>query len=290
MDPIVAVRFVHYAAAMLLFGASAFETVLAPPSLPPALPRPRLWALPLALVLLLTALLWLLGEAADIGNGWSDATDLDLLGSVLTATPFGGAWLVHLGLALLLVVACLTDGPIAAPLRLVLVALLLMSLALVGHAAIDEGIIGLAHRGNDMLHLLAAGLWVGALPPLLYDLALLRRPDSAEAARQALSKFSGLGHVAVAVVLLTGIVNAMLILHHFPDDFGSPYQLLLLIKIGLVLVMVGIALANRYWVTPGLIEHTSSATRALVIGTVCEIALGAVVIALVSAFGTFDPV
>lgn len=290
MDPIVAIRFAHYAVAMLLFGASAFETALAPHGLRPVLPRSRAWARPLALLALLTAVLWLMGEVADIGRGWSDALNFGLIGSVLTATPFGAAWLIHLGLALLLVVASVSDRPAMATARLVLTALLLVSLALVGHAAMDDGALGLVHRGNDMLHLLAAGFWLGALPPLLYDLALLRRPHSAEAAREALARFSGLGHIAVAVVLLTGIANAMLILHHIPEDPSSPYQLLLLAKIALVLAMAAIAVANRYWATPRLMERPGSATRALVIGTLAEIALGLVVVALVSVFGTLDPV
>lgn len=289
MDPLIAIRFVHYGVAMLLFGASAFETVLAPPALRLALPRPRSWAAPLALLSLLTALLWLLGEAADIGNGWPDALNPALLASILTATPFGVAWIVHLGLALLLVPACLLDRPGVAAVRLVLAALLLTSLALVDHAAMDEGAIGLLHRGNDMLHLLAAGFWLGALPPLLYDLALLRRRDTADSARDALARFSGLGHVAVAIVLLTGVANAQLILGHLPDDISSPYQALLLGKIAVVLLMVLIALANRYLLTPRLAAHPARTTRALAIGTLGEIALGVVVIALVSAFGTFDP-
>ena len=101
-------------------------------------------------------------------------------------------------------------------------------------------------------------------------------------------RFSGVGHVAVAIVLLTGIVNTMLILGGLPTNFASPYQLLLAIKIALVLLMIGVALVNRYVAVPRL-ARTPWALRGIVIGTCTEMLLGGIVVALVSAFATFDP-
>ncbi len=48
--------------------------------------------------------------------------------------------------------------------------------------------------------------------------------------------------------------------------------------------MLSIALLNRYVLTPRL------AVRGLVIGTSAELLLGAAIVALVSAFATYDPV
>ena len=109
-------------------------------------------------------------------------------------------------------------------------------------------------------------------------------PERRADATLALSRFSGLGHIAVAVTLLTGILNTALTLGGWPVDFRSPYQLLLAVKIGLVAIMLSIALLNRYVLTPRL------AVRGLIIGTSAELLLGAAIIALVSAFATYDPV
>ena len=148
----------------------------------------------------------------------------------------------------------------------------------------QSGTIGWEHRINHMLHLLAAGFWVGALPPLLVCLLALRSPEQRADVRLALSRFSGLGHIAVAVTLVTGILNTGLTLGAWPINFRSPYQALLAIKIALVAVMLAIALLNRYVLTPRL------AVRGLIIGTSAELLLGAAVVALVSAFATYDPV
>ena len=98
------------------------------------------------------------------------------------------------------------------------------------------------------------------------------------------------GGLAVAATLVTGVVNTWLVLGAWPLDFASPYQALLALKIALVMAMVGIALYNRYVSTPRLAGTPERAARALVRGTIAEIVLGTGIIALVSAFATFDPV
>jgi putative copper export protein len=52
--------------------------------------------------------------------------------------------------------------------------------------------------------------------------------------------------------------------------------------------MMTIALVNRYVTVPRLFKGPA-AFRGLVAGTIAEIVIGATVIALVSAFATFDP-
>jgi len=52
--------------------------------------------------------------------------------------------------------------------------LLLLSLGWVGHAVEGQGATKLVHEINQMLHLLAAGLWLGGLLPLAWLLGLAR--------------------------------------------------------------------------------------------------------------------
>ena len=63
-------------------------------------------------------------------------------------------------------------------------------------------------------------------------------------------RFSTAGHVAVAVLLLSGVVNAVLILSPEGLDIASAYQQWLGLKILLALAMTVLAIMNRYWWVP----------------------------------------
>src|SRR5699024_4184601 len=100
----------------------------------------------------------------------------------------------------------------------------LISLVLTGHASMHQGSLLAAHRANDALHVLAGGGWLGALLPLVPILRLLDAPDVGGEALLALRRFSTVGHGAVALVILSGIVNMLLVLQRLPTDWSSPYQ------------------------------------------------------------------
>jgi len=168
--------------------------------------------------------------------------------------------------------------------------MLLASLALSGHANMHEGVRGVLHHGNDALHILAAGFWLGSLVMLPSCLAHLARPATRPEATIALRRFSSAGHGAVALVLVSGIANTLLILGHLPLDASSPYQRLLALKIVLVMAMIGVALANRYVFMPRLGDDPVRAVARIRHGTFAELALGGGVLALVSWFGLLDPV
>ncbi|MFP3435633.1 CopD family protein, partial [Paraburkholderia sp. SIMBA_061] len=67
-----------------------------------------------------------------------------------------------------------------------------------------------------------------------------------------LIRFSRWGHLAVALVILSGVINSLIILGNWPLDVASPYQRLLLFKTALVALMVMVALANRYAIVPAI--------------------------------------
>ena len=290
-DALIICRFVQFGAAMLLFGISSFFGLLVPRGLRDAMQtQQRRSILALSVIGLVTAIAWLCLEAGLAGDGWADTLNPGTLAAILADTNFGQVWVGRLVLGVLLLGVPFLPGR-SARLALILLSLLfLASLGLVGHAAMQEGLTGWAHRANQMLHLLAAGFWLGALPPLLYCLTRLRATAWMADVEDALKRFSGLGHVAVAIVVLTGVINIGLILHQWPIDLGSPYQALMAIKLGLVGLMILIALGNRYILVPMLDAAQPEMLRGLAIGTGTELLLGAAVIGLVSAFATFDPV
>jgi copper resistance protein D len=291
LTALVVCRFAHFAATMLLFGASAFMSALAPAGLARELAAPaRRMIIAAFVVAALSGVAWLALEAAQMGDGWADMLSPDVVRAVAFDTEFGRVWLCRL--ALLLIVA----GALAIGRRdrfgviALTAALLLASLGLIGHATMQTGPIGTLHRFNQAVHLLAAGAWLGSLAPL----ALCLRRGDGDARRCAdvaatLRGFSGLGYIAVALVLATGVVNTALTLGAWPTDPSSPYQRLLVAKIAIVAAMVAIALFNRCVLAPRIAMESRAALRALTIACLVEIALGLVALALVSLFATQAP-
>jgi copper resistance protein D len=285
----IIVRFAHFASAMLLFGASVFVVVLAPPALRAELERSTGRIIMFAgLGAAATAVFWLQLEGAAITEDWSEAIDPDVLSSVLVGTAFGRVWQARLVIGLALTFLVLRRGWRWSRLLAALAGLFLATLGLVDHAAMREGAAGLFERANQGLHLVAAGFWLGALAPLLDCLGRLGDPGLKPDAAIVLRRFSGVGHAAVAAVVGTGAVNTFMILGAWPLDFSSPYQTYLATKIVAVAAMILLALYNRYRLVPRL-SLGSDATLALKRNTTIEIGLGVVVLALVSAFATFEP-
>ena len=283
-------RFLHYAAAMQLFGAAVFQAWLAPPTLRAAEHRGA-WTVAAASVALLLAsgLLWLALTAGSMAGGWAATIDPAIIGKVLTATGFGRVWSVRLLLlALILGVALWLHGGRGWWLLASLSTLGLASLGLVGHAAADTGLIGVLHVSSQIVHLLSSAFWVGSLLPLVFCLLALDSPVLGREADVALRRFSGLGHFAVALALASGVTNSWFILRNAEIDPSAPYQALLIIKVLLVGLMVCIALVNRYVFVPG-IEDGGRGARLLRHGTIAEIVITGVVLAVVAVLGTLPP-
>jgi len=285
---LAAARFIHYAAAIQFFGGSVFYILLIPAGLRPTLLRPtRIIELVDALLLFLSGIAWLLAEAANMGDGPQDALNPSVIGSVLTDTEFGHVWGPRLALSVFAMLAALPRADWARWIALGLATLLLGSLGLVGHGAIDSGVLGLLNETSQALHLLSSGFWLGALLPLLYLLALFRNPERRPLADAALRRFSGLGHLAVAILLLSGVANTWFVLgSHI--DLGAPYQQLLLVKIGLAGTMCLVAIVNRYAFVPR-IPHGGPGARQLALGTVVEMVLSALILGLVAVIGMMSP-
>jgi copper resistance protein D len=282
------VRLCFDSAAIAAYGVSGFIACIAPKRLGQAIAASSNFLIVAASSLaVFSTFAWLPIEAAVIGESWHSALDRSTLSALLCDTAMGKAWLVRLALSLLLTAALLgRSTPIV---RLALSGLLLASLALTGHANMDEGTRGVLHILNDALHLLAAGAWLGSLLALPGCLARLRDPAFCTEAKTALRRFSSAGHLAVALAIATGIVNTVLVLGRWPTDFTSAYQMLLVAKIALVAGMTGLALVNRYIFVPRMVTEPDRAIIQIRHGTYAELALGAGVLALVAFFGILDP-
>jgi copper resistance protein D len=289
MTALALCRFAHFLAAMLAFGMSAYLWLYAPERLRLALsPVVRRLALIAGLVALITAVAWLALESASMADDWSAAIDPEAIGAVLTDTAFGHAWAAHLILAAALVAVVIFEPSARWVATAVASAALLASLGLVGHAAMQTGAEGILHRVNHAVHLLTAGAWIGGLVPFAMCLSAYRRDDLPKDAVRAMMSFSFWGQFIVAAIVLSGAVNIALTSGRAPIPPTTPYRALLVAKIIIVGIMIALAIVNRYVLAPRL-KSSATALAALRLTSAAEVALGCVVIALVSVFALLDP-
>jgi len=283
----IALRFIHFTSLMLLFGCTAYSVFLAPGRLQEVLVRrlQTVWR-PAIIVSLLSACLLLCVQAGLMGDGWMDVINPSVWIAVL-GTQFGGIWAWLLIMALASAIVLGVRPRKMQEYLLLLTGLQLVFLACVGHATLHSGVTGALHRINHAIHLLSASFWVGGLLPLLVCMFLARKAAWCDSAIESMMRFSRYGHLAVAAVIGSGIINSVLILGwNIPTE--SRYFRLLIIKIVLVGVMVILALINRYWLVPKF-NHSALAKQQFIRLTWLEVILSAAVLLLVSLFATQEP-
>jgi len=182
-EALVVSRLIQFAAAIVVFGCGAFrlyglgiDTATITASALAAFDS-WFWRVTTvgAIAALLSALCVMFATTANMAGSAAAALDPDTIGKVLFGTAFGRVWCWHLLFAALTIGVCLaTNLRWRMPAILVVALLLLLSLGWVGHAVEGQGATKLVHEINQMLHLLAAGLWLGGLLPLAWLLGLAR--------------------------------------------------------------------------------------------------------------------
>ncbi len=284
---LLAVQALHFAAAMLLAGGLLFQ-LYAGPTASAATAVPPLLLRGAALIALLAGLAWLGLEAAEMGNGWSDSLNPDTLRAVLNDTAFGKVWQWRMILAVAIVLVSWLPPAAGRDRGLsIMAAAFLASLALIGHAIMRDGGLGIAQIVNQMLHLLAAGIWLGGLPVL--GLALLRTGDDGKSVK-ILRRFSAAGLIAVLVLLVTGLFNAILQLGSLVA-FQTPYGRVLVIKLCLVVMMIILAALNRLIFLPRAtsLDEVVGALRIIRRTVLVEVLLGVAVVVAATLLGSLQP-
>ncbi|WP_328789700.1 MULTISPECIES: copper resistance CopC/CopD family protein [unclassified Streptomyces] len=109
----------------------------------------------------------------------------------------------------------------------------------------------------DILHLMAVAMWLGGLAALL--VALHKVPGIE---RAAVRRFSRVAFVSVLVLAVTGVYQSWRQLGSWSALTGTEYGQLLLLKIGLVAVLLGIAYMSRTW-TARLADAPADAATAV---------------------------
>jgi putative copper resistance protein D len=306
-DLLVYERAVHFAATIMAAGAVIFEFAVAAPAFALAgvvthgaaeglrIRWARIvWAS--LTVAVLSGAVWLLLLAADIYGApirevWSNGG----IWTVATDTRFGQVWAARLAAAVLLAGSMrmwrvTVERGSWGVLSAIFAVGFLIGPAWTGHAGATPGGTGQFPLAADAVHLLAAGAWLGSLPPLAMLLAAgwrQREPSWTAVTVVAVRRFSLLGLASVGALLISGIVNSWYEVGSLDHLVTTPYGQLVLVKLGLFAAMVAIAAVNRLYLTPRL--AMAGAVRRLQRNSVAETALGFAAIVVVGFLGAMAP-
>jgi putative copper resistance protein D len=243
-----AVRFLYTACVSGALGALVALTLA---QRDPVIPMMRarqlaMGATALAGVALILSVFVLLAQAQDLRVDLG----LDVLGQILGDTRMGQVWLARqalLVMALLLLAALLLRFD-ATLLRHGALAALLASLAAApwaGHSAATDA--GWTVLPAHALHIVAAGVWLGTLPALLW--LLRRQPRRGE---HMLSRFSPLALRCMLGIGASGLLLVLVHVQRWPALVATPYGGLLLAKLGLLAAVLALAARLRARLALGL--------------------------------------
>lgn len=206
-------------------------------------------------------------------SGMSSVMELHhhILQMMLMDTDVGLTWMARIASLTVAVIAA-TLNRRAPALSLLLVtlcgAIALATLAWTGHGAMDEGSRRYLHFTSDIVHLLGAGSWLGALAAfaLLLRSTYLTGDLQIRLLARTLTGFESAGTLIVATLAITGIVNYLMVVGPaFETLTSSTYGALLSLKVFLFAGMLVFAAVNRFHLSPLLERSIQSGTHTIAI-------------------------
>jgi len=183
-------------------------------------------------------------------------------------------------LALALAVACLAVTP-----------------ALAGHASIEAPVW--AFFASDVVHVLAASVWVGGIACLLAALPAATRELEAGARSRllaaTLARFSPVALASVIAIAVTGVVQAYIDVRSVHGLLHSTYGVLVIAKTALLLALIALGYINRQRVIPALKRIAGRGSGPGAAGVLArrtmraELALMSCVLAVTAALVSYAP-
>jgi copper transport protein len=185
---------------------------------------------------------------------------LGVIGVLITVIQFRGTWWWKIGAWAALVGVTLT-------------------LSLAGHPVATNPVA--LSVGLDMLHILAVSLWVGPLLIIVYDRNMWLANDESTSA-PSLRWFSQTAGFAVPVIVLTGTLQAWLMLDGFGQILDSRYGRTLIVKVCLVIVLIALGAVSRV-----AMQRKQSGSLRQSMGI--EVLFGLVILAITSTLVAMPP-
>jgi copper transport protein len=211
--------------------------------------------------------------------------------ALTTLEPWKGALSTSLGPSMLIAVAVMAIAGFAwrSPAMTIAWALSAIAMAGSGLALATSGHAATAapqwlSRPLVFFHGVGVAYWVGALVPL----AVMARRRSSDLLR-ALRWFSAGALPIVGLVALTGLTLAAVQLQNLRALVDTSYGVILLVKLTLVIVMLGFAALNRFFVTPALAADADGDTTPLLGSVLIECVLAVAILAVVAGWRFTPP-
>lgn len=221
---------------------------------------------------------WLVFESIYVSDSESLAGSFASLVPVIWYTNFGH--LLFMRVALLSLAAGFFASRKGTRKNIVALGIAVLGTALqagLGHGAAMSGIEGAILLAMLVLHLLAAGVWLGGLLPLCIAL----KAASLEISYLLADRFSVLGKICVGTLGFTAAVQGWFLAGGISGLIGTAYGRVALAKLVLFLMLLTLAAFNRCALTPALIgDHGFQAKSHLHKAIVAEILVGFTIVIL----------
>jgi putative copper resistance protein D len=243
------------------------------------------WALASLLVSLAGIGVWTALETAELAGTGNVMATLREIWPVLTGTLFGQVVLLQVALLLMTGLLLTTSGPMGNLGAAVSASACVAAEAAHGHGMAMGGVLG-PWFGRGVLHLLAASIWIGGLPPLLLVVWLMPPLSAARAARW----FSPVGKWAVVVLAASALAQAWRLVGSVTALLAVAYGWMVLIKAALFVALLGLALLNRYHLAPALVgSFPGTARRRLAASILVQTSIGVAAVLAAATLSGLTP-
>ncbi len=153
---------------------------------------------------------------------------------------------------------------------------MLWSFTIIGHVAV----LGPLEKTAIALHLLAAGIWVGAFPPLLY----LCLGGERDGLAQTMRNFGDMAGYCLVLLFAAGLILALGLFRAPGELIATPYGRTLLTKLALAGLLLLVAIGNRFVLLPKMFAGAGPAALARTIRI--EILIAAAILVVTSYLAT----
>jgi copper transport protein len=236
-----------------------------------------------ALVILPAAALRLVAQLTDLGDPTMTMPDYRALAlAAIGHTQWGHMWTAQVVLAIVAAVAFVAArrGSRAAWIVTAITACLLAATpALAGHA-IGVKQYRVVVVAADILHVIAAGTWVGTLAVLAAGGLVWPIDGTHDAATgmRIVDAFSPMALVSAALIVASGTIGAWAHLGTLPALWQTYYGRVLMVKVALVMTVLAAGAFNWRRATPRLAKGQGLVEAGLVRAIIIELTLGALVL------------
>jgi copper transport protein len=206
---------------------------------------------------------------------------------------FGTVWLLRaidwaaLGVVLLAYLKVPRARRWLTPLLALGCAYLVTTPAFAGHPSVESPVAVMFPA--DVIHVLAASVWVGGVAFLLAALPAATRelepPDRTRLLLATLARFSPIALASVLALAVTGLVQAYIDVRRVADLWETTYGLLVLAKMVLLVVLVGFGWVNRDRIVPRLRRLVEGAAAPGSVGLLARRSLRGELLVMLVVFG-----